>query len=165
MKDHVVGMDVCENDVFVCEVCEVNKAKRRPVPKDHITRSKETLDYVHCDVLGPVSPVSVDAHKYAIGFQDSYSRYGKVYFMKSRDEVAAKFKQYCADIGKPRVLVTDCAKEFIGGDMKTFCRNKGIRQETSALYTPEENGKIERVWGTICGMNSCMIHRANMDKE
>ena len=56
--------------------------------------------------------------------------------MKSRDEVAAKFEQYCADIGKPRVLLTDCAKEFVGGDMKTFCRNKGIRQETSAPYTP-----------------------------
>ena len=85
--------------------------------------------------------------------------------MKSRDEVAAKFEQYCADIGKPRVLVTDCAKKFVGGDMKTFCRNKGIRQETSAPYTPEENGKFETVWGTICGMARCMIHRANMDKE
>ena len=84
--------------------------------------------------------------------------------MKSRDEVAAKFVQYCADIGKPRVLVTDCAKEFVGGD-KTFCRNKGIRQETSAPYTPEENRKIESVWRTICGMARCMIHRANMDKE
>ena len=49
--------------------------------------------------------------------------------------------------------------------MKTFCGNKGIRQETSAPYTPEENGKNERVWGTICGMARCMIHRANMDKE
>ena len=112
-----------------------------------------------------MSPVSVDGHKYAIGFQDSYSRYGKVYFMKSRDEVAAKFEQYCADIGKPRVLVTDCAKEVVGGDMKTFCRNKGIRQEPPAPNTLEQNGKIERVWATICGMARCMIHRANMDKE
>ena len=47
LKEQVVGMDVCENDVFVCEVCEVNKAKRRPVPKDCITRAKEPLDYVH----------------------------------------------------------------------------------------------------------------------
>ena len=48
-------MDVSENDVFVCEMCEVIKAKRRPVSKDCITRAKETLDYVHCDVLAPVS--------------------------------------------------------------------------------------------------------------
>ena len=75
------------------------------------------MDYVHCDVLGPVSPVLVDRHKYAIGFQDSYSCSGKVYFIKSRDEVAAKIDQYCADIGKPRVLLTDCAKEFVGGGM------------------------------------------------
>ena len=163
LKQCVVGMDVSENDVFVCEVCEVNKAKRRPVPKDCITRANETLDYVHFDVLEPVSPVSVDDHKYAIGFQGSYSRYGKVYFMKNRDEVTAKLEQH--QKGKPIVIVTDCAKEFVGGDKKTFCRNNGIRQETSAPYTPEENGKIERVWGTICGMARCMIQRANMDKE
>ena len=49
--------------------------------------------------------------------------------------------------------------------MKTFCRNKGIRQETSATYTPEENGIIGRVWVTICEMARCMIHRASMDKQ
>ena len=150
MREYVVGMDVSENDMFVCEMCEVNKAKRRPVPNDCSTRAKETLDYVHYDVLGPVSPVSVDGHKYAIGFQDSYSRNSEVCFMKSSDEVAGKCEQYCADTGEPKVIVTDCAKEFVSVDVKTFCRNKRIRQEISATYTPEENGKIERVLGTFC---------------
>ena len=85
--------------------------------------------------------------------------------MKSRDEVAEKFEHYCADKGKPRVVETDCAKEFVGGDMKTFCRHKSIRHETFAPYTPEEYGTIERVWGDICGKSRCMIHRANIEKE
>ena len=49
--------------------------------------------------------------------------------------------------------------------MKTFCRNKGNRQDLSAPYTPEANGKIENAWRTICVMAKCMIHRAYMDKE
>ena len=69
-NEFVIGKDISENDVFMCEVSEVNKAKRRPVPKDCITRTKETMDYVHGDVLGPVSPVSVVGQNFAIGFQD-----------------------------------------------------------------------------------------------
>ena len=79
LKEHVFEMNVSESDVFVCEVCEVNRARRRPVPKDCITRAKETLDYVHCDVLGLVSPISREGCKYAIGFQVCYSPYGTVY--------------------------------------------------------------------------------------
>ena len=32
LKECVVGKDVSENDVLMCEVCEVRTAKRRPVP-------------------------------------------------------------------------------------------------------------------------------------
>ena len=113
----------------LCAKCaRLTKPKKDLYPKTALhARAKETLYNVHCDVLGPVSAVSMDGHKTVTGFQGSYSRRGKDYFMKSRDEVAAKFEQYCADIGKSRVLVIDCAKEFVGGDMKPFCRNEGIR--------------------------------------
>ena len=36
--------------------------------------------------------------------------------------------------------------------------------ETSAPYTPQENGKIERLWGTITPMARCMIFDANLLK-
>ena len=36
--------------------------------------------------------------------------------------------------------------------------------ETSAPYTPQENGKIERLWGTITPMARCMIFHANLSK-
>ena len=131
---------MCEHDVFVCEVWEVNKAKRSPVPKDGLTRVKETLDYVRCDNLSPVSPVLVVGHEYAIGFQNRYSCYGRVYFLKNRDGVAAKFEQFCVDIGRQNVMVTDCASEVGGGEVKTFCGSKNIRQESiiCTIYTREE---------------------------
>ena len=31
-------------------------------------------------------------------------------------------------------------------------------------YTPQENGKIERLWGTITPMARCMIFDANLSK-
>ena len=44
MREYVVGMDASENDMFVCGMCEANKAKRKPVPNDCSTRAKETLE-------------------------------------------------------------------------------------------------------------------------
>ena len=58
-----------------------------------------------------------------------------------------RFKQFSADVGKPGTLVSDGAGEYISNEFKRFCRNQGIRFENSAPYTPQENGKIERIWG------------------
>ena len=46
-----------------------------------------------------------------------------------------------------------------------MCRANGIRQEYSAPYTPEENGKIERVWGTVTGRATCMLETAGLPKQ
>ena len=95
------------------------------------------LDIVHTDIVGPITPEAVDGHKYAIGFVDSFSRYYRVYFMKSREEPLEKFQQFCADVGQPLTLVSDGAKEYISNDLKKFTRLKGIKLENSAPYTPQ----------------------------
>ena len=67
--------------------------------------------------------------------------------MKSRDETLEKFQQCCADVGQTLTLVSNGAKEYISNDFKKFARLKRIRLENSAVYTPQENGKIEN-YGT-----------------
>ena len=49
-----------------CETCELNKAKKKPVPKDSYTRATRTLDFVHKDILGPIDPLAEDGHRYDI---------------------------------------------------------------------------------------------------
>ena len=86
----------------------------------------------------------MDGNRYAIGFVDSCSRFCKVYLMKSKEEALEKVQEFFADVGKPRILVTDSASEFVSKEIKSWYRTKGVRTELSAPYTPEENGKIER---------------------
>ena len=150
LVEHVEGMRISDSLVDVCEICELNKAKKQPIAKDCTTRAQAVLDIVHTDILGPITPEAVDGHKYAIGFVDSFSRYCRVYFMKSRDETLEKFQQFCADVGQPLTLVSDGAKEYISSDFKKFARLKGIRLENSAAYAPQENGKIEKILGRHC---------------
>ena len=135
LPEFVEGVKMSDSKIKCCEVCELNKSRKQPVPKDCMTKAKETLDIVHTDVLGKISPEFVDGHCYAIGFVDSFSRSSKVYFMKTIDEVLDKFKQLCADVGKPGRLVSD-GGEYNSIEFKRYLRNKRIRFENSASYTP-----------------------------
>ena len=82
--------------------------------------------------------------------------------MKTRDKVLDKF---CADVGKPGTLVSDGGGEYISNEFKRYCRNQGFRFENSALYTPQEIGKIERIWGTSVAMARCFLDIACLDKK
>jgi hypothetical protein len=164
LESKVLGMSISDKTVELCETCETEKAKRQPIKKSSWgTRALKTLDIVHTDILGPLTEESIDGFKYAIGFVDSYSRFGTVYLMKARSECLDKFKLFVTDVGSPRTLVSDGAKEYLRHEFQGFCRERGVRREVSSPYTPEDNGKAERLWGTVVGMSRCMM-KAGMDK-
>lgn len=147
-----------------CDSCATEKAKRAPVKKTCSTRAETQLDIVHTDVLGPIQQTSHEGYRYAIGFIDSFSRYAVVYPMRSREEVPEKLEQFFADVGTPKTLVSDGALEYKSKLFSDLCRKNGVRQEFSAPYTPQENGKIERIWGTVTGMSRCMMETAGVSK-
>ena len=139
LSDHVEQMKISTKDESICECCETNLKGGRY--RKTVTRATEVLEIVHTDVLGPIAHQSPEIFKYAFGFVDSFSRFIKVCFMRSRYEVLEKYLQFCSDIGNPRMVVSDGAKDFTSSDFRSFCRKSGMRQETSAPYTPEENGE------------------------
>ena len=143
LQNHVDGMQIDKNDCseLKCDsdTCKLNKAKCKLVTKDSVDRANNALDIVHVDISRP--PVSVDNHRYAISFVDSFSRFSKGHFMKTRDECLQYFQQFCADLGTPQTLVNDGAKEFSSSQFSRFCRENKVRLQNSAPYTPEEMAK------------------------
>ena len=160
-----MGLKVNEHDLANCEICQLKKSEKLPVPRDSGTRASEVLETVHTDILGPIQPEAVDGHRYAIGFVDSFSRYQKLYFLRTRDEAFEKVEQFFADIGQPGTLFCDGAGEYVSNDIKQLCRRKGVRLEFSAPYTPQENGKVERNWWTITPMARCLLEQSGLEKE
>ena len=47
-------VDKKDSSELKCDTCELNKAKRKPVPKDSVDRANNALDIVHVDILGLV---------------------------------------------------------------------------------------------------------------
>jgi hypothetical protein len=72
----------------VCNGCAQGKNIMNPFLKRD-SKAKGILELIHSDVCGPMSSTSINGYVY-------YSRKTWVYFLKSKDEVFSKFKEFKA---------------------------------------------------------------------
>ena len=62
------------------------------------------------------------------------------------------------------MLVCDGAGTLKLEEIKQICMKQGVSLELSAPYTPEENGKGARNWGTITSKARSLIEQRGHDK-
>jgi hypothetical protein len=85
---------------------------------------------------------------------DEYSHFGAIFPVKSKAEIPAiivnLFKYWQTQLGK-QILAIRCDRgtEFQNQSFKSYCEGQGIKIETSAPYTPQQNGKAERLNRTL----------------
>ena len=82
--------------------------------------------------------------------------------MKTKGEAFDRIKEQVAKIeqkfGKaPRWIRIDNGKEFVNEEMKKWVAEKGITIETTAPYSPSQNGIVERLNWTLLEMARAMI--------
>ena len=85
-----------------------------------------------------------------------------VYFLKNKSEAFDKFKifrQLVENEVKEKIgtLTTDNGGEFNSNEFKTYCRENGIRRHLTNVYTPQQNGVVERMNRTLLGMARSML--------
>jgi len=125
---------------------------------------KGILNIIHLDVCGPMSATSLRGYVYYLSFNDDYSRKTWIiYFLKSKDEVFKKFKEFKAIIEnlserKIKILRSDTGGEFTSNEFKYFCKEVEIKREFSTPYNPQQNGVAERKNNTIMEVVKAMIH-------
>ena len=131
-----------------CEGCNMGKMHKLPFPK---STSKPTVvgELIVSDVVGPIQEPSISGARYYVLFKDVYSKYKVVYFLKTKSETEECFKSYThkifTDTGKRvRVLRSDNGGEFTGNSFEKWLAEQGIKHQTCAAYTPEQNGIAER---------------------
>jgi transposase InsO family protein len=86
---------------------------------------------VHSDVCGPMPSTSLSGYVYYVSFIDDYSRKTWVYFLKSKDEVLRKFKEFKALVEnlserKIKILRSDNGGEYTSNEFGRFlqrCRD------------------------------------------
>ena len=167
----VSGMDFqSAKESEFCEGCAHAKQKRASFPKGQATRASEILEIVHSDVCGPMQENSLGGSRYFVTFIDDKSRFTAVYFMKTKDQVLEKFKEYEAMVTnmtekKIKILRSDNGGEYTSKEFSNYLKEKGIQHQLSVPRTPQQNGVAERMNRTIQETARSMMHNAGQDKK
>ena len=82
---------------------------------------------------------------------DKFTKWVEVEPIKKLDgKTATKFLQKLIfRFGYPHSIITDNATNFAEGEMKAFCKQKGIRLDLASVAHPQSNGQAERMNQTV----------------
>ena len=73
--------------------CVNRKNIKKTFPSSE-SKAKGILKVIHSKVCGPMSSSSLSGYVYYVSFIDGFSRKTWIYFMKNKDEVFIKFKEF-----------------------------------------------------------------------
>lgn len=132
-----------------CSICQRNR--------DSFDTSEAIADrllaLVHIDI-GYSDVVGVNGERYFMSFVDDHTRRLEVAFLKTRQgtEILQAMQQYVARMQaqcQHRVLRFHSDNEFDIRIIREWCAQQSIHQTFSTPYTPQMNGRAERVMRTI----------------
>ncbi|GKD86215.1 zinc finger, CCHC-type containing protein [Tanacetum coccineum] len=135
-------------------------------PFKGVNRESKVLDLIHSDLCDFHDNPSLGNNKYVITFIDDASRYCYVYLLHAKHEALDKFKIYKQEVelqGRDliKVLRTDRGGEYY--DLVYF-QSSGIIHQTTAPYTPQQNGVAERKNKTLKEMVNSMLSYSGLSK-
>lgn len=133
----------CEN---YCTVCPMAKQTRLPFPLSSIS-TKASFDLLHCDIWGPHKTQTHLGARFFLTIVDDFTRCTWVFLMKHKSETQHILKsfinfahtQFHVHVKAVRV---DNGSEFL--TMKNFFKFHGIKYQHTCVYTPQQNGVVER---------------------
>lgn len=153
-RELVNGVNLKNIKDFFCESCQFGKLHKLPFKTETERRATKPGQFIHSDVCGPVPVQSPGGARFYVLFKDDATGYRFVYFVRHKSDVFEKFKEFERLVYNKfkhpmQTLRTDNGTEYCNERMREYMKLRGITHETTALYTPEQNGRAERDNRTI----------------
>ena len=99
-------------------------------------------------------------------FVDDAARYISVFFLKRKEEAAQYVKNYLTNLKthdkNPKAIRVDRGTEFINENLTSWCREQGLDIQTTAPYSPSQNGIAERMNRTLVELARAMMKGQNL---
>lgn len=135
----------------VCGPCAGGKMARSPFPRS--TSRATVMELLHTDICGPFE-TSLGGSRYFVTLMDDASGLTVAIPIQSKGEAARVLMPAIRKLerlsGKrARRIRHDYGGEYRSRELDDFYTAAGIRAEYSAPYTPQQNGKAERVNRTL----------------
>ena len=89
-----------------------------------------------------MSTSSLSRYVYYVSFIDDYSRKTWIYFLKGKDEVFEKFKEFKALVENLsekniKTLISYNGGEFTSNELNDLCKEDRIKRELTTPYNPK----------------------------
>lgn len=149
---------------IVCDIC-LRAKKTRDSFHDSHNKAAGIFDLIHCDIWGAYRTLSTSGAAYFLTIVDDYSRAVWVYLLLEKREVATSLKEFFKMVErqfgkKIKVVRSDNGGEFMC--MKPYFTSEGILHQTSCVYTPQQNGRVERKHRHILNVARSLMFQARV---
>nr|XP_016463510.1 PREDICTED: uncharacterized protein LOC107786535 [Nicotiana tabacum] len=136
------------SDCVMCHVCPLARQTRLPFPVS-TSRAKAPLDLLHANVWGPFRVPTYDSKRFFLIVVNDFSRITWLFLMNAKDETCWLMKRLFSMISTQfdcsvKILRTYNGSEFVNLNMKQLVETLEIIRQTTCVYTPQQNGIVER---------------------
>jgi hypothetical protein len=165
-KRVVQGLDLdpatCKPPEDGCEGCLLGKHTRRS-HSSNTHRAAVPLQLVHIDVQGPLPAMSMHGNRYMVVLVDDHSSACVVEPVASKAQVKYAVQRCLLRlqaIAKATVAAvrTDRGSELVNAELRQWLAEKNMtHHQTTAPYSPEQNGRVERLNRTLAERMRAMM--------
>lgn len=143
-------------NVTHCTVCPLAKQSKLPFQLRN-TNSKSVFDLLHCDIWEPYKVPTYDGKKYFVTVIDDYTRYTWVFLIHSKSGTIVVLRDFLTKTQNVfsttvKVIRIDNGSEFCSNEFQQLLSGLGIAHQKFCVYTPQQNGEVERKHKTILEM-------------
>ena len=160
----VSGLTIDQSSIpsRTCISCTEAKQVHQKFPQEAENRSEIAGERFVSDVWGPAKVTSIGGWNYYISFIDDAKRYDTILFLVKKSDSTDRIKGHVAKLkqkwGKaPKYMRVDNGAELVNKEVKKFAEEEGIIIETTAPYSPSQNGIAERFNRTILELVRAML--------
>jgi transposase InsO family protein len=167
IKTILSGMQI--EGSLTCDVCLKGKMVKSPF-HGNFTPTSASLEVVHRDLVGPISPTTNGGCRYFLTLVDQHTGFIHIALLREMSEATAKIVKYKKLYEKQtgnsiKKLVTNGGGEFCNKVLSGILANEGIQHNVAPPYTPQHNGLAEQANRTIIEMTRCMMFQRNLAPE
>lgn len=147
-----------------CKTCMMIKITKKPF--QGVKRETKVLELIHSDLCVLHATPSLGNKKYFVTFIDDASRFCYVYLLHSKNEALDKFKVFKTEVELQQSSLIKRLRTDRGGEyMDTlYFQSVGIIHETTAPYTPQQNGISERKNRVLKEMVNSMLSYSGLSQ-
>lgn len=125
---------------------------------------------LHIGIWGPYKVPSLSGARYILTIVYDFSRYVWVYLMQHKGQVTGLLTK-CLNYVKNHFdtmmkhVRSDNGMEFIGHSCQQLFDKHGILHQKSCVYTPQQNGVVERKHKHLAQVARALLHHAGMTNK